>query len=276
MGTPFISILEPSKLDDYDRRKPRDQQAPSVPRTFIDAMEVRESVFVEEQGVPIDYEHDSDDSRSVHWVIYASVRQVVEQELTDPATSQVLRPRRSETRTQPIGTVRLVPFPHPPHPVPGGKYVDNVLQNQEVNTLTASQEERRTSALPYGRDAPTNLHDGKEAFIKVGRLSVIKEFRGHRAAGLLWSAAREWMVNHPHYFNPSVTELGLDALKAQGVNDIPRWKGLVCVHAQEDVKGLWEKWGFQVDEAMGKWWEEGIPHIGMFQRLQPVDVPIRF
>ncbi|KAI1869578.1 hypothetical protein JX265_006668 [Neoarthrinium moseri] len=274
MGTPFISLLEPTKLDGYDRGKPHDQQPASIPRVFMDAMEVRESVFVREQSVPLEFEHDGDDARSLHWVVYASVNQVVAQERRD-AAGNVVQPRRSSTRTQPIGTVRLVPFPHPPHPERGGRYVDNLLQNEAelASSLTASQEARVSAAQPYGRDRPTTLHDGLEPYVKIGRLAVVKEFRGHRIAGQLWAAARAWLENNQDYFNPSVQELGLDALKA-GVNDVPRWNGLVGVHAQEDVVPVWERWGFQVDEGMGRWWEEGIPHVGMFLRLKLKDKPI--
>jgi hypothetical protein len=49
---------------------------------------------------------------------------------------------------------------------------------------------------------------------------------------------------------------------------IPRWNGLICVHAQEQVAGFWERNGFKIDEGMGRWSEEGIQHVGMFQRLE--------
>jgi predicted GNAT family N-acyltransferase len=39
------------------------------------------------------------------------------------------------------------------------------------------------------------------------------------------------------------------------------------VHAQEQVVGTWKRWGFEVDEGMGRWDEEGIMHVGMFTRL---------
>ncbi len=86
-------------------------------------------MFVAEQGVPAEYEFDEDDPRSCHWVVYASVNRVVEPERRDTTTGEVLTPRRSRTRTQPIGTVRLVPFPHQPHPRHGGVYIDNQLVN---------------------------------------------------------------------------------------------------------------------------------------------------
>jgi predicted GNAT family N-acyltransferase len=49
--------------------------------------------------------------------------------------------------------------------------------------------------------------------------------------------------------------------------DIPQWNGLTCAHAQTKMKDVWAKWGFQVDEKMGDWWEEGIHHVGMFYRI---------
>jgi hypothetical protein len=68
MGTPFIAFLEPSNLDGYNRKLPPCEQPESIPKTFLDAMEVREEVFVKEQGVPLDNEFDSDDPRACHWV----------------------------------------------------------------------------------------------------------------------------------------------------------------------------------------------------------------
>jgi len=67
MGTPFITFLGPSNLDGYNRKESSLEQ-PNVPKTFLDAMEVREEVFVKEQGVPLENEFDSDDPRACHWV----------------------------------------------------------------------------------------------------------------------------------------------------------------------------------------------------------------
>jgi predicted GNAT family N-acyltransferase len=68
MGTPFITFLGPSNLGEYDRYKKSSEQSSNIPKAFIDAMEVREQVFVEEQGVPLANEFDSDDARACHWV----------------------------------------------------------------------------------------------------------------------------------------------------------------------------------------------------------------
>lgn len=305
MGTPFIALQEPMKLDGWVRGKPHDDQPSHIPPVFRDAMEVRETVFVAEQGVPLEYELDADDPRSCHWVVYASVNQTTEPEQRDAGTGEVVRPRRSVTRSQPVGTLRVVPFPHPPHPRAGGWYVDNVLQERPPNdasptntttstrttttttittdggaetgggggatTLTkpqsAAEEERQTSALPFGPDRATTYHDGREPYVKIGRMAVIPEFRGHRISGQLWRAARAWLEAHPAYFNPSVTELGMDQLKAGVSSEIPKWGGLIVCHAQESVVKVYERWGFKIDEGMGKWYEEGIPHVGMAMRL---------
>ena len=274
--TPFISLQEPSPLKEWDRSKSvaaQDQSA--IPRTFLDAMEVRGSVFVEEQGVPWENEFDEDDPRSCHWVVYASVHRVLEPERRDAATGQLLSPRKSETRSQPIGTVRLVPFPHEPHPLDGGVYVDNKLTNAAALVGPAAaaaagevKEAQRLSVLRFEEDRATDMHDGKELYVKLGRLAVDKEFRGQGIAPLLVRTALDWMRKHPSYFDPGASALGVEQLGMDRGTDVLKWNGLVCCHAQEAVVKTWEKCGFVEDKGMGRWMEEGIPHVGMFVRLE--------
>ena len=266
MGTPFISFLEPNKLEGFKVGAPRDAQPSTIPGPFVDAMEIRQDVFIDEQDVPVENEFDDDDPRCCHWVAYASVHKTEEQEVRDEA-GNIIQPRKSSTRTTPIGTIRLVPFPHQPHPKSGGRYWNNVLEDadQEEREAAAADAEMRRS---YKADRPTTFHDGKESYVKLGRLAVQKEFRGHGIAGLLVTTVLEWLKENPAYFDPSITEIGLEQMGAARETEIPSWGGLVCVHAQEQAKGAWERWGFKVDEGMGRWWEEGIPHVGMFQRLQ--------
>lgn len=59
----------------------------------------------------------------------------------------------------------------------------------------------------------------------------------------------------------------MDQLKAGVSSEIPKWGGLIVCHAQESVVKVYERWGFKIDEGMGKWYEEGIPHVGMAMRL---------
>lgn len=270
MGTPFIALLEPSRLEGYIPGAPRDQQPSTIPSVFLDAMEVREDVFVKEQNIPVENEFDSDDPRSCHWVVYASVNKTTEAEIRD-ANGNVIQPRKSSTRSTPVGTVRFVPFPHDPHPVAGASYVAGVRVDGGDDGRQASPTGPSPGATatprPYITDRPTTFHDGKEPYIKLGRLAVVKEFRGHRLAGLLVNTALAWLKEHPTYFNPSIKELGLENIGATSERDIPKWNGLVCAHSQESVVGAYIRWGFQVDDGMGRWNEEGIPHVGMFQRL---------
>jgi predicted GNAT family N-acyltransferase len=268
MATPFMNFLGPSGLEGYKPGAPRAEQPVTVPLHFIDAMEVREKVFVEEQGVPSENEFDSDDPRSCHWIAYASVRKIVQQEEKDE-DGNVIVPRKSETRCTPIGTIRLVPFPHDPHPIKGAKYWGGLTEEEIAGKKV--DKPQKTDCW-YHVDRKTSFHDGQEPFVKLGRLAVIPEFRGGRIASLLVKTAIKWMCDNPNRFDPSVKAKGLERLCAID-GQPPRWMGLVHVHAQEQVVEVWKKWGFEVDEKMGTWEEEGIPHVGMFKRVDFEEKP---
>lgn len=270
MTTPFaVGFLEPSTLEGYKPGRPAAEQPITVPAQFIDAMEVRHRVFVEEQGVPAENEFDAQDRYSCHWVAYASICKVAQEEVKDEAGNVVV-PRRSETRRTPIGTLRLVPFPHDPHPKKGASYWGGKTE-EEIRGETIWKPEQ--TELGYFVDRKTSFHDGQEPYLKLGRLAVIPEYRGTRTASLLVKTAVEWMCKNPNLFDPSVKVKGLRRLCAtDGV--IPKWMGLVCVHAQEQVVGVWKKFGFEVDEKMGTWHEEGIPHVGMWRKVDFGKKPI--
>ncbi|KAK4121857.1 hypothetical protein N657DRAFT_576606 [Parathielavia appendiculata] len=282
MGTPFIALQEPTPLP-WEKALPPSEQpnASSIPRTFLDAMTVRSQVFVQEQKIPQANEFDADDPRSAHWVIYASVNHTITPAVADATTGEIIRPRQSSTQSVPIGTLRLVPFPHPPHPVQGGVYVDGELitttgQDDNTTTTTAttattdpSSPATTTAPQPtFTPDRPTSYHDGIEPYVKLGRLAVIPEFRGRGIAGQLIRTAIDWMRKHPSYFDPSPAERGFSQLGMEQGGTLPLWNGLFCCHAQADAVKVWEKCGFQVDEAMGTWMEEGILHYGMFLRVE--------
>ncbi|CAI4217170.1 unnamed protein product [Parascedosporium putredinis] len=267
MATPFLSTLLPSNLRAYKRGLPRAQQSESVSPIFLDAMEIREQVFVEEQGVPADND----------------VRRTIREEVLD-AEGNVVEPRVSDARRVPVGTIRIVPFPHDPHPVSGAKYWGGKMEEgteeggKKKDTKESDRQKEAAAAEPvrtelgYFADRPTTFHDGQEPYVKLGRLAVVKEFRGQGMAGFLVRSAVEWLRENPNYFDPSVVAKGLARLDAVNA-PVPQWKGLVCAHAQEQVAATWARWGFRVDEDMGVWWEEGIRHVGMFLRLE-IDKPL--
>ncbi|PHH92781.1 hypothetical protein CDD83_5187 [Cordyceps sp. RAO-2017] len=260
-AAPLVASMEPRQLQGFRPGAPHDAQPPSIPALFIDAMKVREQVFVEEQKVPAENEFDADDSRSCHWVAYLGA---------DHADDLAVRDASRRDRPTPVGTIRMVPFPHDPHPKAGGKYWSGVLEGDERKPAIVGVPEQST--VP---DRPTSFHDGKEPYIKLGRLAVVSESRGKRVAGLLVEAALSWLKANPAYFDLSLAEQAAQRRESKAPSDDTKWRGLVCVHAQEQVMDVWAKWGFRLDEVMGKWCEEGIPHVGMFQRLDihPKDGP---
>ena len=233
-SSPIILFQPPpgNILLNYNVRLLSTEQNPNcgIPQTYLDSQTVRESVFVKEQNaVPIKYQQDRDDTRSFCWVLYSSFPEV-----------------------KLVGTIRLVPPPHHPHPAPGAKFE---APNEEPPGFGAMMLFSHIPLPMYAVDRKTSLHDGVESYVKLGRLCVIKEERGKRLADLMVNAALDWAKE-------SAEEIG------KGLGEkIPRWKGLVCVHAQEKAVGVWQRHGFVIDQGMGSWYEGGIRHVGMFRRL---------
>lgn len=266
MGTPFISFLEPSKLDGYDKTKPHDQQGSHIPRVFVDVMELREGLWSKEQRQSFENQIDADDARSCHWVVYASVNETVEPEVRDE-DGNVMRPRKSCTRNTPAGAIRLVPFPHGPLPKAGGRY-DN---GQLIDEKDGKPSEASSTGSAASMDRPTTFYDGREPYVKLGRLIVAKEFRGFGLSGLLVHTVLSWLKAKPAFFDPSITELGFEQIGASNETEMAKWGGLICVHAAENAAGSWKKWLFDLDPEMGKWWDNGVPTVALFKRLQLKD-----
>ncbi|KAK4545227.1 hypothetical protein LTR36_003406 [Oleoguttula mirabilis] len=258
----FVDFIVPlhERLKLYDSTKsPTDQPqndaadlTKAIPQGFIDAMTVREEVFVKEQKVPLENEFDEDDERSFHWVVYASIpaKQSSPTGTTQNGNGTVDPARRISTSTKiPIGTLRLVPPPHPPHPTPGSHHKADAL-NRDL------------------RKDSTIVHDGKEAYVKLGRMAVIPEFRGAGISKLLLETALAFAKEHPYEIMPRFDPTKVEALRQEsdrgaGID----WKGLVLLHAQVGVQKVYKKYGFETDESMGVWNEEGIDHVGMWKRL---------
>lgn len=232
-----IALQQPINLDNYDRSLPAVNQPSDIPQSFLDCMAVREEVFVKGQNIPLLLEGDSDDCRSYHWVAYA----------TD-----------ADGKRFPVGNLRLVPYPHDPHPLPGS-FLD-LPENITMNELKAEPK-------PWIVDRETSLHNGVEPYVKFGRMAVIEAYRGKGIAGQLVRAAIDWARENPEAFNVSEA---VDVAGAEVPKTMTTWGGLICAHAQEYVKDAWARWGFKVDEKMGRWSEADIPHVGMLFR---VDLP---
>ncbi|KAI9809148.1 MAG: hypothetical protein M1825_002438 [Sarcosagium campestre] len=237
--TEFISFLPPpgASITGYTRQDSNSDANKNIPPVFVEAMSVREEVFVDEQKVPAENELDSDDPRSFHWVTYASVS----------STSKEPGRKGSETTRSPVGTIRLVPPPHPAHPIQGSEQKANDPKNG-------------SGAI---------RHHGKESYVKLGRLAILKPYRGIGLSKLLVNTALEWAGHNPDSIIPLRSAARIEAARIDGTIEGP-WRGLVLIHAQKGVENVWRKMGFVTDEKMGTWIEEGIPHIGMWKRV-PVD-----
>lgn len=234
----FIDLVNPlvDRLKLYDPTKPPNDQpkndaadpARAVPRAFIDAMTVREEVFVKEQGVPLENEFDEDDGHSYHWIAYASVP--VKSSGSNQDQEDVRR--GSNSTKMPIGTIRLVLAPHGAHP--NGKY-------------------------------STDVHKDHEMYVKLGRLAVIKEFRKSGISKLLIETAIAFIRDHPYEMMPQIEGTQMEQIQQRGIT--LDFRGLICIHAQTGLQKFWSKYGFETDESMGHWDEEGIDHVGMWKRV---------
>ncbi|CAK7562409.1 MAG: hypothetical protein SEPTF4163_000252 [Sporothrix epigloea] len=278
---PFTTFVSRPNTNAYVRSfapsaQPRGDE---IDKTFLDAMKVRYKVFILEQKVPLECELDEDDPRSCHWVAY--LRGGVDG--TSP-TSQLA-----------IGCIRAVPYPQPLHPIPGAAYtiVDGVNQikgrwvfreeaacdgetsgpflpppppsystppSQLEFVPVSAKDALAAAAEVAGPDRVTSLHNGKEPYIKLGRIAVLSDYRGLHLGQYLVQTALDWIKANPTYFDQHDPE-------AEAATAEIKFDGLVCVHAQVHALGFYTRLGFVVDEDMGTWWEEGIPHVGMFLRL---------
>ncbi|GKZ32868.1 hypothetical protein AbraIFM66950_002512 [Aspergillus brasiliensis] len=132
----------------------------------------------------------------------------------------------------PVAVIRLVPPPHPPH---------EILTHPET-----------ASSLPEW-DLKSEL------YVKLTRVAVVKEWRGCGLGRVLVDEALKWAVQSRGEIERAFREV------TGGVEG--EWKGLVLVHAQVQVEGMYRRLGFETDEGLGRWDEEGIEHVGMWRRV---------
>ncbi|KAF3398413.1 hypothetical protein F1880_006483 [Penicillium rolfsii] len=247
-GITFTTSIQPPPLSSGTTTLvlPSHPSAPTAnPPIFNDAMKVRVRVFVDEQHCSADAEIDADDARSWQWVIYASSPSKDIQSASSSAS-----PSSGST---PVAVIRLVPPPQPPH---------ELLTHPNANT----------NLPPYDW-----LH---EPCIKLTRVAVLPEYRGFGLGRRLVETALAWATEHAGEIDAAAGELARRLSsqqakdkdqKAEAVEGIgaacQAWRGLVLVHAQVDVEGMYRGLGFVRDEGLGRWDEEGIEHMGMFRRV---------
>ncbi|MCJ1329512.1 hypothetical protein MMC10_006192 [Thelotrema lepadinum] len=261
MSTQFLNIVFPPGA--IIRQYPKDDPAASapeiIPAGFADAMTVRKAVFINEQGCSLANEIDSDDEKSYHWVVYGSVG-VPKSGSPEPAGGDVKHRSEYERRKSiggqvPVGTVRLVPPPHGLHPRPGS--VDG-NGGEPVEVVDKG-------------DRKTKFHDGKELYIKFGRMATVKEFRGMGLGRLLMTSAFEWAKKNKKTLGlvpQDAVEMEKLSRELGGKLDSKEWKGKILVHSQKTAVKFYTGMGFEEDEEIGSWIEEGIEHVAMWKTLE--------
>lgn len=142
----------------------------------------------------------------------------------------------------PVAVIRLVPPPQPPH------------------ALLTHPEDIATKILP-------EFDWVHEPCIKLTRVAVMPEYRGKGLGRRLVDTALDWASDHKAEIDEAAAQL---ASMSDGTASVKKWEGLVLVHAQVDVEQMYRGLGFQTDESLGRWDEEGIEHVGMFRRLKLV------
>jgi predicted GNAT family N-acyltransferase len=264
MSTEIITHLRPpgASISTYNPNEPPTAQGWPLPQPFLDAMAVRTVVFVCEQGVEASREQDDDDARSHHWVVYAPANSRPRRGAADgPPWGDVNvdvarnpRDRSASTAAKlPVGTIRAVP-PDPP----------GCVGNGSSGSCGRAHAIVAANPLPH----PT-VHRG-EPYVRLGRLATVPEFRGHGLGKLLVATVLQFLREHgAAEFIPQMSTAEMERRKLADELDEVLWKGLVVVHAQRDrTVDFWRRFGFEVDEGMGEWDEEGMMHVGMWKRVE--------
>lgn len=224
----------------------------AVPSVFLEAWAVRNAVFAEEQKCSAAEEIDADDPRSWHWVAFAASR--------EPDDSRADAKELGGGKTVAAATIRLVPVSSPS---PHGE--DHAITNVEGPS-----------------HAPTQMWNGHEPYIKLGRLATLPAYRGLGLARLLVNAALEWAVENASTlraadnltFGEEKRDEGDERHEGEGKEENNGngkdngWNGLVLLHAQTTVESFYRRSGFVTDVGMGRWYEAGIEHLAMWRRLE--------
>lgn len=182
----------------------------------------------------------------------------------------------------PVGTIRLVPFsalpsavedckhdgqaaaPLPPPPS-SGEGVEGGGGGGGGGGEGGAEEEQGPT------HTPTKMWNGKEVYIKLGRLATLPSHRGLGFGKVLVDTALKWAVENAATLGRQLRGKVEKEKKEEEEEEEEEewgWNGLVLVHAQRDLEGWYRSVaGFVIDEGLGVWIEEGIEHVGMWRRL---------
>lgn len=233
-------------LRTYNRSLPAASQPDEIPVVFLGALRAREIVFIDTHDeLTIEDSTDFDDARSSHWTAFSASSPVA----STPATLQDLISRA-------IGTVRLMPYPQMrTHPLPGAQLG---IEPGPVLAIPASQLFFEPTPS-IKTDRASKLHDGIEPYVKIGRMCVLKEWRGQGIMTRLLEAALGWLGENSDWAVDRSTDTD---------GKLGKFNGLICAHAAETAMKSWLREGFVVDEEIGHWYMLGAKHICMWKRIE--------
>ncbi|RAO67726.1 uncharacterized protein BHQ10_003738 [Talaromyces amestolkiae] len=220
---------------------PSDPHPPTNDPVFSHAMHVRDAVFVQEQRCRAEEEIDDDDARSWGWVVYAHPTPPNHQEDGEEGTEG----------GQAVGTIRLVPPPHVSH---------SHLTNPTNSTA---------SDVPSGEEGAREYDYSHEAYIKITRVAVLPAFRGYGVSRLLMRTVEDWARQNKAVIDQMYSLVAAADRKEERTKE-GWWNGLIGLHAQVQVERMYASMGYETDDSMGRWDEEGIEHVGMFKRVDVV------
>ncbi|PCH01391.1 Acyl-CoA N-acyltransferase [Penicillium occitanis (nom. inval.)] len=203
---------------------------------FTDAMHIRHAVFVQEQHCRAEEEIDDDDARSWGWVVYVHRQGNNQQQDTEGGDGD---------GGEAVGTIRLVPPPH--------------ISHHHLTGSSAPEEKKKVR------------HDyDHEPYIKITRVAVLASFRGYGLSRLLMRTVEDWAANNKAVIDEMYSQFAQNHMPERGGGGgggREEWNGLIGLHAQVQVERMYAAMGYVTDEAMGRWHEEGIEHLGMFKRV---------
>lgn len=254
----------------------------TAPKLFLAAHKVRFEVFVKEQRCSAANEIDADDATSWHWVIYATPSPpphdrrawleslgtlVVVGKSSEEEEGPYFNNNNNDDEELisgviPVGTIRLVPpSAAEDHKHNGQASAPPPLSVEGGGEEAAEQQQQQQQPT----HTPTKMWNGKESYIKLGRLATLRSHRGLGFGKVLVDSALKWAVENAATLRRQPRGRDQENEEAEGKGE---WNGLVLVHAQRDVEGWYRRIaGFVTDEGLGVWIEEGIEHVGMWRRL---------
>lgn len=123
-----------------------------------------------------------------------------------------------------------------------------IYQQSPANGTWSAASTLRVVPPPHPPHPNGFIDPNEQPYIKITRVATLVEARGKGLNKLLLNQAFDFLSKNPQSMGPD-------------------WEGLILIHAQVAVEGMYAKFGFITDNNLGRWDEEGIEHLGMWKQL---------